>query len=373
MKTTNFFGWVGMALLLATGSCAKDPENFCEGWVEDTCQAIAGCCATGAKYDLENCRISLSNNCQSVTKVERVHAGEVIFNSGAASDCFGTIETCADLEASSSKAPDFEQTKACNNMLTGFRPLGAACDDDSDCERSGEFASCYGSANGSGVCVKVIVDEAVCSFAFESNELLVCPDGKFCDLSAFKPSPSAPPTTRQFEFSATCKPNIGSGGKCIDDSNILPCATGLYCDFTMATSATCTPRKASGTACDGNQECVEGLSCDSAPGSTKQTCQSAEKSGPYCFEPAVCGNQQCEDGETAASCPKDCGQSATCGDGICEGNEFDFCPEDCGQSGGCGDGFCDAGSGEGAFCPQDCCGDGTCDSGETATCPSDCQ
>ncbi len=56
------------------------------------------------------------------------------------------------------------------------------------------------------------------------------------------------------------------------------------------------------------------------------------------------GGQQCFEGESF------------CGDGICQGDEFEFCPEDCG--GGetfCGDGICEGD--EPDFCPDDCFGD----------------
>ncbi|CAF5205664.1 unnamed protein product, partial [Rotaria magnacalcarata] len=70
----------------------------------------------------------------------------------------------------------------------------------------------------------------------------------------------------------------------------------------------------------------------------------------------VCGNGDCELGETCRTCLTDCGvcPPAVCGDGKCEDAETcDSCSSDCGN------------------CPV--CGDGTCQPNETyQTCPGDC-
>jgi len=52
----------------------------------------------------------------------------------------------------------------------------------------------------------------------------------------------------------------------------------------------------------------------------------------------VCGNQQCEAGESNASCPNDCPAAGPiCGDGTCDmvgGENTTNCPGDCGGGGG---------------------------------------
>ncbi len=77
-----------------------------------------------------------------------------------------------------------------------------------------------------------------------------------------------------------------------------------------------------------------------------------------------------------------------CGDGVCAATEVNSCPADCGSSAAavCGNGTCESSKGEtAATCPSDCgqgsgsgsstavCGNGICEVGENQTsCPSDC-
>ena len=83
--------------------------------------------------------------------------------------------------------------------------------------------------------------------------------------------------------------------------------------------------------------------------------------------PIVCGDGNCNGGESCSSCSADCGACIVCGDGSCDGGE------ECGTT----DGFpvCNADCG---VCPPPpppppVCGDGTCNGVETcSTCPQDC-
>lgn len=334
MKKTSSFGWVTLAILASTVSCAKSPEGFCEDWAADTCEAITGCCESGATFDPDQCRLDLSAMCQQAVKVEAVHAGEAEFHSGAASDCFGTVETCKDIEIEESELA-YDRALACLSIVSGFRPPGAACSSSDQCQWEGEYPFCYPGTQGSdnGVCVDVVVDDASCSFSFETNELHVCGEGKYCDLSNFDPPSTAPPTSRAFEFKASCKPLAGNGAACIDAKNkLIPCASGLYCDYASGDDAKCATRKSAGADCNSSNECAVGLDCRPNAGGPGETCQ--KEGGPYCFKPAVCGNGDCEyaEGETDTNCPADCGVS----------------PNDC------GDGFCDTSVGEDLTCPEDC-------------------
>lgn len=73
-----------------------------------------------------------------------------------------------------------------------------------------------------------------------------------------------------------------------------------------------------------------------------------------CAPPPFCGDGMCNNGESSATCPQDCGSS--CGDGVCNGGETSGnCPEDCGGGGGfCGDGTCSFDEGLACNCEVDC-------------------
>ena len=115
--------------------------------------------------------------------------------------------------------------------------------------------------------------------------------------------------------------------------------------------------------------CGDGV-CQPGAGETLATC------GLDCH---VCGDGQCDNPESPATCAADC--CGTCGDGICAlsswgcGETAASCVPDC-KGTVCGNGICEKGENPEA-CDADCgahdCGNDVCEPPEgPATCPGDC-
>jgi hypothetical protein len=343
----------GAAVMVGLGSAGcTTPEGFCEGLVADACETLSTCCKSGAKYDHEACVVQVSAACQGLTDVEKVHSNEEVFDSGAASDCLRVPQSCDDAPLTAEEA--FDQTLSCKHVISGFRPPGAACDSDKQCEDAGEYGECWDGIGGNAsVCAEVeLSSDSSCGFSTETNILTVCGVEQFCDTSTFIPNQSDPPFKRGLEFKGTCKPYLGAGGTCFDNTTnqSTPCKEGLFCDESGGMNGVCAAQKGEGEACQGGDECKATLTCDN-DGMGNFVCKKAEQNGPFCFTPPVCGDMDCDfaGGEDPTNCPQDCGPMNQCGDGICDFN-----------------------GGEPATCPADCCGDGFCDTGEQAVCPADC-
>jgi hypothetical protein len=376
---------MGLVLALLGASCGHtSPEDFCTGWVEQVCNVAAGCCVKGTVFDKDVCRVEQSDNCQRSTRVEDVHAGTVVFDAGAATACLGDVKTCADLTPPSTQEATVQQ--ACANMITGFRPAGAACDSDGQCQKAGDFGFCNHnpSVGGQGLCVQALIDDTTCSFDAATSTVHVCADGTYCDFANRKHGKGSTPTEKTLDYSAKCLPYIAKGGSCIDPSNdtdLLPCQAGLYCNVTGANTGTCITTKAQGDTCSaefGVNQCAAGLVCiPDSTGTGATTCRPTGGVSAVCAPPASCGNGKCDPGETTSICPQDCQGNGPCGDGVCEpGENVESCPNDCPAV--CGDGICSVGPEDQNSCPKDCggegfCGDMLCAPNENpATCPQDC-
>lgn len=348
-----------------------DPEDFCADWAEASCQTLATCCEAPGLFDDFWCYAARTDLCLSTVRMELVHADYNIFDPTAAGVCLGQLAGCEPV------APTAAQVAACHNVVTGYRLPGMACDEPEQCQRPKHgYATCYeGVEYGlDAVCADVVVSsDGHCSFAKDTSTLTVCPLGTYCSV----PPPSLDPgdvlSDYFYAFEGDCEPLLGLGEVCVtfgdEKLTLLECASGLYCaidPYDLEASA-CAPRLQIGESCVHypSNECVDGAECDY----DTDTCQSKSAEVTFCFEPPVCGNAECELGESVTTCIDDCG---SCGDDHCAPQEEGACLVDCGY---CGDGVCYWDE-DPVSCPEDCsgfCGDGVCSGEEDlATCPLDC-
>ncbi|CAF1243539.1 unnamed protein product [Rotaria sordida] len=109
----------------------------------------------------------------------------------------------------------------------------------------------------------------------------------------------------------------------------------------------------------GSIGCGNGGNCKfstSAAGTVELVFEPSSKQLSFRPLATVCGNGQCELGETCSTCLIDCSECppAICGDGKCEDAEScESCSNDCGKCSVCGDDICQT-SETYQTCPQDC-------------------
>lgn len=234
-----------------------------------------------------------------------------------------------------------------------------------------------------------------CDAATNSWKALTpCPQGTYC-LESFQPgnpkplyrtSSCATASTGGSDTSST-----GGGDTSVakdtsgqPDTSVQPDTTSgpdavkdvaVVGDTTQPTNPllVCTLAKCSGeySACAAEGACASFIACASACSGIDcvATCAQSYSGNPKvsnlincaigagCSDVGpVCGNGNCESGETKANCSVDCGSAGpVCGNGNCESGETKTnCSVDCGSPGPvCGNGACESGETT-ANCSQDC-------------------
>ncbi|MFH1531259.1 MAG: trypsin-like serine protease [Pseudomonadota bacterium] len=321
-------------------------------------------------------------------------------------------------------------TPQCGNGVCEVGESTQSCPQ--DCQESpagGFWDPCQSSADCAAnmVCVETDDGGRCVTFCSDVGSASGCPAGATC-VSLQDPQPGqegvcyimesscGDGACGQGETAANCPQDCGDGGGC-GGITYEGCCDGdvlKYCEGDQITEGACE----AGTC--GWDASGQFYNCGMSGG--------ADPSGAYpkaCGTGPVCGDGSCDAGETASSCPADCGTvGPICGDGSCDAGETaTSCPADCGGAGpvcdggitqvGCCEGqtlvFCAADGLKVADCgalpscgwnatsgtyscgtagatdpsgahPLSCadieapaCGDGTCAAGEACeTCPADC-
>jgi alpha-tubulin suppressor-like RCC1 family protein len=219
---------------------------------------------------------------------------------------------------------------------------GGLCQDANDCT----FDHCKGEAG----CSHEPVSELPCDDFDPCTAPDFCHEG-LCVTAPADCDDGSSCTQDKCEPGEGCK-NTPVEGTCEDDGN--PC-TKNQCQGGMCWH----PPQPDGLPCDDGDPCTVGTACDNG------FCVGGQVL-PACIP--VCGDALCGYGESSAVCPLDC---CACGDAVCGFCEKDAtCPQDC--AAGCGDGYCWLEAGETALsCPVDCGTDADCDGIVTAedNCP----
>jgi hypothetical protein len=182
---------------------------------------------------------------------------------------------------------------ACQSVVIGKQPLGAACSQPYECPSG---ATCVGrTATTDGTCQTPAIGEACGNGESESGEITItmnfgshpdCATGAFCDTifeneefvdrcvalkadgdDCFEPEECLVDGCHLGKCSSA--PPSSSGMECMSEDD---CADGLYCDDSGTTSV-CAPQKSSGEACSGgmfSDECAG--QCNQPEGATSGTC-----------------------------------------------------------------------------------------------------
>lgn len=400
-------GWTGLLAIALLGACGKgdgggsaaaavqSAENFCVQAVGAKCSALGGCCQNGTQFDPFECKRSELEACLGMVGVAKVHGGELKFDPAAAKACIGAT-SCP--TPGTTAAPDPVTTIACNNVLTGYSPLGAGCLSDSECAApgGGSYPKCFQPGPGDGVCAKAIFStDGTCGFFADALELRVCPNGGTCTIPPNAIPPNAEGKAR-FDLHGTCTPLAQAGQPCgvLDGGATIDCAPGLTCQSLNGSQPVCTQPKTQGQQCAQSNECATYLWCNPQTHACEQQPGVSVGDGQYCYHSGVGGGAgaggaggsggfggaggACQVNGGSCAYSSDC-CSGSCQEGYCspssclnDGNYCSSASQCC--SGQCSNGICGAPScGQtGSYCTSSsqCCSGLTCNNYACGTTPS---
>ena len=311
-----------------TGS-ATACSAACSNVAITACVAGDGCCAPG-------CDATTDSDCMPSCGNGVVEAGETCDPPGSCPSCDDGVACTMDSSTGSAAAC----TLACTHTaITACMPGDACCPagcnatSDADCSascgngvvESGETcdppSSCPSSCNDGMACTSDMTtgSAATCNLACTNTAITTCNDGDGC-------CPSACNSTNDDDCTPACGNGVVETGETCDPPSSCPssCNDGMACttDTRTGASSTCDVRctnTAITTCTDGDGCCPSGCTgsdsdCTAACGDG--TCTAS--AGEMCTSCAsdcdnrtlgVCGNGECQSGETSASCQADCGPS----------------------------------------------------------------
>lgn len=228
-----------------------------------------------------------------------------------------------------------------------------------------------------------------CGLTTSTKTVQTCQYG--CDAGTCKVNPCGNWVCDNGETYSSCSqdcPNPCGNGVCDNGETWQTCSQDCTApNCYRLTGTTCTTELCSATDKTGlyntQSECQAHITTPSTPNQSSNNSGGGSPPSPPGFD-NVCGNSQCEAGESCRLCPQDCGICPNpCGNGICDNGETTAtCLADCPAAPStCGDSKCSTGETcnncftDCGRCPVLSCGDGICSAGageSCLTCSADC-
>lgn len=246
-------------------------EALCEPLAAATCRVHLGCRTGAVRDSLSACQVHVRAACEAERpRLEaRIQAGRLRFDADALRDCAARVDMLrcgppGDMQA--------ELGDACEGVLVGRLAALAPCEDAGDCAPG---LACMSEGACPGRCEPLRALGDPCD-----AELAPCAAGLSCELGRCAPAAvgleQACVTSAQCpagafcddgDVSPRCRPRRATGAACDDDEQ---CGEGDHCRFVvidelLVEAGTCAPRIAEGARCEplvGG--CADGLACDEA-------------------------------------------------------------------------------------------------------------
>jgi hypothetical protein len=292
----------------------------------------------GNEADCRQNILSLFEGELALNFASSVDAGLSEFNADKAQECMDAFEELASDQCFDVSQNEGTPSPACDQVLTGLQPAGAACDSDDHCASGDcDFSADVGDACWSGECADITPEEPVIQSAgdscSESNEYCDTSAGLVCDTDESGENDVCVAVDTRAE-GAACESSAvcNSGLACVEntcttlqlgaegdscDFQSTFCQAGLVCSLSVAQgvpTGSCTPPKAQGEECFQDFACEDGLQCDGADlqTGTAGTCESTLAEGEECDSDIDC--QQGLTCQEADGGPSTCQQpvSETC-------------------------------------------------------------
>lgn len=248
--------------VMLLSACGKDegqgagpvsPEDLPTRVAKIQCESLGGCCKeANHAFDVATCT-SLVAAAVARDLDSESEAVNTRYDAEAAADCladYAAHVVCGDVEG---------DLPACQRLIDGTLPLGAACDGSYECAqpRAGGPARCE------GVCV---VDAPplrgklgdTCNLSCENEEQCLEKSlGVSAPVACYRSDGLACPYASAPDTTVTCQPLLALGERCAANQD---CVAGAVCSIA---STTCILQRKTGEACDSYFECASGY-CNGA-------------------------------------------------------------------------------------------------------------